>query len=102
MTLTATVGEAPQQPVRRLRPMAWCCPAAPYLTHRQAGQEATGGGAETAPLRHRDGTKDRGLAPSRSCGQVSRLTNRYAWNAVSAFANCGRAVAHVRGRYGPL
>jgi len=23
------------------------------------------------------------------------------WNAVSAFANCGRAVAHVRGSYGP-
>jgi hypothetical protein len=27
----------------------------------------------------------------------SRLTNECAWNAVSAFANCGRAVAHVRG-----
>jgi hypothetical protein len=23
------------------------------------------------------------------------------WIAVSAFANCGRAVAHVRGSYGP-
>ena len=23
------------------------------------------------------------------------------WNAMSAFANCGRAVAHVRGSYGP-
>jgi len=23
------------------------------------------------------------------------------WNAVSAFANCGRAVAHVRGSYVP-
>src|SRR6476660_7577554 len=31
----------------------------------------------------------------------SRLTNGCAWNAVSAFANCGRAVAHVRGSYGP-
>ena len=29
-----------------------------------------------------------------------RLTNGCAWNAVSAFANCGRAVAHVRGSYG--
>jgi len=29
------------------------------------------------------------------------LTNGCAWNAVSAFANCGRAVAHVRGSYGP-
>ena len=31
----------------------------------------------------------------------SRLTNGCAWNAVSAFANCGRAVAHVRGSYVP-
>jgi hypothetical protein len=31
----------------------------------------------------------------------SRLTNGSAWNAVSAFANCGRAVAHVRGSYVP-
>ena len=29
------------------------------------------------------------------------LTNGCAWNAVSAFANCGRAVAHVRGSYVP-
>jgi hypothetical protein len=29
--------------------------------------------------------------------RFSRLTNGCAWNAVSAFANCGRAVAHVRG-----
>ena len=39
------------------------------------------------------------------CGRVehrfSRLTNGCAWNAVSAFANCGRAVAHVRGSYVP-
>jgi hypothetical protein len=27
------------------------------------------------------------------------LTNGCAWNAVSAFANCGRAVAFVRGSY---
>jgi hypothetical protein len=27
------------------------------------------------------------------------LTNECAWNAVSAFANCGLAVAHVRGSY---
>ena len=27
------------------------------------------------------------------------MTNGCAWNAVSAFANCGRAVAHVRGSY---
>src|SRR6185312_12968680 len=32
--------------------------------------------------------------------RFSRLTNECAWNAVSAFANCGRAVAHVRGSYG--
>ena len=24
------------------------------------------------------------------------------WNAVSAFANCGRAVAHVQGSYVPI
>ena len=30
-----------------------------------------------------------------------RLTNGCAWNAVSAFANPGRAVAHVRGSYVP-
>jgi hypothetical protein len=29
------------------------------------------------------------------------LTNGCAWNAVSAFANCGRAVAFVRGSYMP-
>jgi hypothetical protein len=29
------------------------------------------------------------------------LTNGCAWNAVSAFANCGRAVARVRGSYVP-
>jgi hypothetical protein len=30
------------------------------------------------------------------------LTNGCAWNAVSAFANCGRAVAHVQGSYVPI
>jgi hypothetical protein len=34
--------------------------------------------------------------------RFSRLTNGSAWNAVSAFANCGRAVAKVRGSYGPM
>jgi hypothetical protein len=34
--------------------------------------------------------------------RFSRLTNGCAWNAVSAFANCGRAVAHVRGSYVPI
>jgi hypothetical protein len=29
------------------------------------------------------------------------LTNGRAWDAVSAFANCGRAVAFVRGSYWP-
>jgi hypothetical protein len=29
-----------------------------------------------------------------------QLTNGCAWNAVSAFANCGRAVAHLRGLHG--
>jgi hypothetical protein len=29
------------------------------------------------------------------------LANGCAWNAVSAFANCGRAVARVRGSYVP-
>ena len=39
----------------------------------------------------------------RAClSKVSRLTNGCAWNAVSAFANCGRAVAHVRGSYVPI
>jgi hypothetical protein len=33
--------------------------------------------------------------------RFSRLTNGCAWNAVSAFANPGRAVAHVRGSYVP-
>ena len=43
------------------------------------------------------GPADRYLDQAR----FSRLTNGCAWNAVSAFANCGRAVAHVRGSYGP-
>ena len=30
------------------------------------------------------------------------MTNGCAWNAVSAFANCGRAAAHVRGSYVPI
>jgi hypothetical protein len=30
------------------------------------------------------------------------LTNGCAWNAVSAFANCGRAAAHVQGSYEPI
>jgi len=29
------------------------------------------------------------------------LINGCAWNAVSAFANCGGTVAHVRGSYVP-
>jgi hypothetical protein len=33
--------------------------------------------------------------------RLGRLTNGCTWNAVSAFANCGRAVAHVRGSYVP-
>src|SRR5439155_22824101 len=40
-----------------------------------------------------------------SCVQrprLSRLTNGCAWDAVSAFANCGRAVAYVRGSYVPI
>ena len=32
---------------------------------------------------------------------VQSLTNGCAWDAVAAFANCGRALAHVRGSYGP-
>jgi hypothetical protein len=36
-----------------------------------------------------------------SKARFSRLTNGSAWNAVAAFANCGRAVAHVRGSYVP-
>ena len=31
--------------------------------------------------------------------KVQSVTNRCAWNAVSTFANCGRAVAFVRGSY---
>jgi hypothetical protein len=38
---------------------------------------------------------------SRTKQGFSRLTNGCAWNAASAFADCGRAVAHVRGSYGP-
>jgi hypothetical protein len=34
-------------------------------------------------------------------GSVGRPTDA-PWNAVSAFANCGRAVAHVRGSYVPI
>jgi len=30
------------------------------------------------------------------------LTNGCAWNAVSAFANCGRDVAFVQGSYVPI
>jgi hypothetical protein len=33
--------------------------------------------------------------------RFSRLTNGCAWNAVSAFANCGRAVALVQDSYVP-
>ena len=36
-----------------------------------------------------------------AAARFSRLTNGCAVNAVSAFANCGRAVAHVRGSYLP-
>ena len=32
----------------------------------------------------------------------ARLINGCAWNAVPAFANCGRAVAHVQGSYVPI
>ena len=34
--------------------------------------------------------------------KLKLLTHGCAWNAVSAFANCGRAVAHVRGSYVPI
>jgi hypothetical protein len=40
--------------------------------------------------------------PKDSKARFSRLTNGCACNAVSAFANCGRAVAHVRGSYVPI
>ena len=33
--------------------------------------------------------------------RFSRLTNGSAWNAVSAFAHCGRTVARLRDSYGP-
>jgi hypothetical protein len=42
-----------------------------------------------------------GFARCIELSKVQRLTNGCAWNAVSAFANCGRAVAHVRGSYVP-
>ena len=35
-----------------------------------------------------------------SASKVQSVDQRMRWNAVSAFANCGRAVAHVRGSYG--
>ena len=37
--------------------------------------------------------------PKRTEARFSRLTN--GWNAVLAFANCGRAVVHIRGSYVP-
>ena len=36
-----------------------------------------------------------------SCRRCCTDTPDWFWNAVSAFANCGRAVAHVRGSYVP-
>jgi hypothetical protein len=44
-----------------------------------------------------------GARPSRTAAKQGsvRLTNGCAWNAVSAFANCGHAVAHVQGSYVP-
>ena len=41
------------------------------------------------------------LRPVDNAKQGSSLTNGCAWNAMSAFANGGRAVAHVRGSYLP-
>ena len=42
------------------------------------------------------------LQEGRAAGCRGFLTNGCAWNAVSAFANCGRAAAHVRGSYVPI
>ena len=63
--------------------------------------------AESSPRGRRTRNDDDALvgAPGTRGGvalsKFSRLTNGCAWNAVSAFANCGRAVAHVRGSYVP-
>jgi predicted DNA-binding transcriptional regulator AlpA len=40
--------------------------------------------------------------PRERLSKVQSVEHGCAWNAVSAFANCGRAVAHVRGSYGPI
>jgi hypothetical protein len=68
ITLPATVGEAPQQPARLLRPMLVCCRSALDRTLRRHLDPAAGpsGGALIAPLRHRDGTQDsRCIHPAR-------------------------------------
>src|SRR6476661_8097189 len=43
----------------------------------------------------------RNIKDVRAKARFSRLTNGCAWNAVSAFANCGGAVAFVRSTYVP-
>ena len=83
----ATAGAAPPTTVRgRARFRRRAAPAAsrPAMTayERRAPARVRGPKREPASLKR-------------------RLTNGCAWNAVSAFANCGRAVAHVRGSYVP-
>ena len=41
------------------------------------------------------------LASTGTLSKVQSVDQRVRWNAASAFANCGRAVAHVRASYGP-
>ena len=77
-----TLGVANQEPAGRLR---------------RGGR----GGGQARGARQRDRQRLGGAAVALSKGSV-RLTNGCAWNAVSAFANCGRAVAHVRGSYVPI
>ena len=83
---------------RRLKPFSVCCPTA---------DAARGTRKPAAPAKTKPATGSAMLLPRpaqrAALGATGRRqTNGCAWNAVSAFANCGRAVAHVRGSYVPI
>ena len=71
-----------------------------FATYRagDAGRSSTNGFGSAGPARRSMRRRRAAAGPK---ARFSRLTNGCAWNAVSASANCGRAVAHVRGSYGP-
>ena len=56
----------------------------------------------SAECRHWSGRAGRRSSCAILLARFSRLTNGCAWNAVSAFANCGRAVAHEHVPIGEL